>query len=195
MAQIFSDYVRTKLPFMGGVIELDLRALDKMEAPAFRGKARDLQERSSECFVRREGESDESYGQRIRDGLEQLEAFFLEVFTATIPTKRGEQGYYLRLPGGVIENEDDDTRSIRSARELYDRATRTFKEAVLLEIGSLIEDDPLGNLPGSPSTSSSAAGPTFTDVPAPTTELSATSTSSSTATAPTSPGESSSPAE
>lgn len=191
---IFSDYVRKRVPFLGGTVELEIRALDKAEAPDFRARAQAFRAEYAEETQRRPDETDDEYRPRLAAALKRLDDFFDQVFSQTLTTKTGEvKGYYVRLVEPLI-NEDDDARSIRTMAELLARAPRTFKHAVLYELNDLIEDDFLGNSSGSPSTSTSAAGPKSSGSPAPTTEPSATSPSSSTATEAIAPAVSSTPA-
>jgi len=195
MSQTFSDYVTRKVPFLGGVVELQLRALDKGEAAAYRAEVRDLQARYSEGNTRREGEDDATFEARLAAEIQKVHAFTFDIFTRTMKTKGGEKGYYLRFAGPLV-NEDDETRNITTAAQLHERGGTIFHQAVVAELGSLLEDEPLGNSSGSPSTSTVAAGqPTpSTDAVATTTVPLAISPASSTATVPMSPAESSSPA-
>jgi hypothetical protein len=185
----FSDYVRRKVPFLGGTVELDIRALSVTEAPAFVSAARALQERWVSDSERRKDEKDEDYEPRLKALFADLDAHVLGVMGKTISTKKGEKGYYVRLAEPLVN--DDDETAIEDCRTLGERGGRMFRMAVMAEISSLAEVDPfLGFSSGSPSTSTSAAGQPTSEVPVSSTAgcvLSSTATSTSLELVPSSP--------
>jgi hypothetical protein len=170
LGSTFSDYVKRTVPFLGGTVDLEIRALDKKEAPDFQEKVRGVQTRWASEHVRKEGETDEQYAPRVRVFFEEVDRFCEEVFSRTIETKNGTKGYFVRLPEPLV-NEDDETRTIKDVCGLFSRGGRMFGLAILMEIASLAEVDPLmGKGSSSPSTSTVVAGPPSSEDPATTTE-------------------------
>lgn len=158
MGKTFSDYVKKTLPFMGGTIDLELRALDVDEAGDFR---RLLMERF-EMGQRKEGESEEEFEKRLVAYMPSWDKTCREVFSRTYTTKKGEvRGYYVRLPEPWEHDEDPD-RNITDGASLWRRSTREFRLAVMMEIAGLAAvQEEEGKSSGSPSTSTVAAGPSI----------------------------------
>jgi len=155
MGKTFSDYVKRTLPFMGGTIDLELRALDVDEAGDFK---RVLMERF-EMGQRRDGETDVDFEKRLIAYMPAWDKTCREVFSRTYVTKKGEKrGYYLRLPE-IWEHDEDDSKNITDGATLHRRSTREFRLAVMMEIAGLAavqEEDAKSS--GSPSTSTVEAG-------------------------------------
>jgi hypothetical protein len=156
MGKTFSDYVKKTLPFMGGTIDLDLRALDVDDAGDFK---RLLMERF-EMGERKEGETDEQFEKRLLAYMPAWDKTCREVFSRTYTTKKGEKrGYYLRL-AEVWEHDEDESKNISDGPSLWRRSTREFRLAVMMEIAGLAAvQEEEGKSSGSPSTSTVAAGP------------------------------------
>lgn len=188
---IFSDYVRRVIPFLGGTVALDIRALDKAEAPDFKADAERIKKLWGSSD-RLPDEPEAAFVVRLQQLLGEIESYLRGVFTREKQTKTGVKGYYVRL-AEVLENEDDDERSIRTCAQLFERGDLVFRFRVVTEIAELADVDPLlGNSSGSPSTSSVATSPN-TSAEAANTTAESGSTSPSTATAASAPGESSTP--
>ncbi len=156
----FSDYVKRTVPFLGGTVDLEVRALSSKEAPAFVHRTQALQKRWVEESERRPEEGDQEYQVRLSALFAELDAQVLEVMGRTYerPKGKGTKGYYVHLPAPLV-NEDDDEKTITDCRTLAERGGRMFRMAVMSEIASLADVDPfLGNSSGSPSTSTAAAG-------------------------------------
>lgn len=188
----FSDYVAKTLPFLGGTVQLKIRALSAKESPEFVRGTKAMQARWKES-ERLPDERDETYLPRLQAVTIEMDAYVNGILGKTMDTKSGPKGYYVRLIEPLV-NEDDDSK-ITHCVALGERGGTLFRMAVIAELASLADVDPfLGNSSGSPSTSTVAAGLTTSVDPATTIGESGCSPSFSTATAPTAPDESSSQA-
>lgn len=180
MAKVFSNYVPETLPFLGGTVDLLLRALGPSEARQFRAAVM----KRFEDISKHDDETDEQHEARIAARLPEWNEFVRQTFCRTYVTKKNEtKGYYIRL-AEPLESDEDEDGDIVDGATLYARAPHDFRFQVMLKLVNLAAlGDTDSKSSGSLSTSTVEAGRPSASSATPVT-IPATASSPSVSTAP-----------